>query len=74
MTGHVRVFTARLAQTRRDLGWSQQQLANRMHVSRSSLAKWESGRRTPELTALVAWASVLGFDLALIPKKENGKC
>lgn len=74
MSAHVRAFPARLAQARRDLGWSQQQLANRVHVSRSSLAKWEAGKRTPEVGALAVWASVLGFDLALIPKKETRKC
>lgn len=70
----VRALTTQLAEARRALGWSQQQLANRLYVSRTSLVKWESGQRTPEVGALLAWADAVGFEITITPKKEAAKC
>lgn len=34
----------RIKSVRKDHGWSQQQMANRLHISRSAYAAYESGR------------------------------
>ena len=39
---------------RRKNGWSQEQLAERIGVSRQAISKWESGTSTPELEKLLA--------------------
>lgn len=39
---------------RRSKGWSQEQLAEKLGVSRQSISKWEGGLSTPELEKLKA--------------------
>ena len=43
---------------------SQQQLADRLHVERSSVANWEAGRRMPDAAMISQLASALGMDSA----------
>jgi transcriptional regulator with XRE-family HTH domain len=43
-------------------------------VSVSSLSSWESGKRTPTMFNLHAWANALGYDLefTLTPRPTHG--
>ena len=41
-------------------GWSQEELANRLQVSRQSVSKWESGASTPDLDRIVAMSQLFG--------------
>lgn len=43
------VLASRIAAQRKQKGWSQEDLAERMDVSRQSVSKWESGASTPDL-------------------------
>lgn len=45
---------------------SQQQLADKLHVERSSLSSWEAGRRTPDTAMISRLAEVLGVDAAVL--------
>ena len=45
---------------------SQQQLADRLHVERSSVANWEAGRRMPDAAMISQLASALGVDSAAL--------
>ena len=47
-------FSRKLADLRRREGLSQEQLADRLGVTRQSVSKWESGAAMPELAKLVA--------------------
>lgn len=46
----------RLYQLRRSRGMSQEQLAERIGVSRQTISKWEGGLSTPDLEKLIALA------------------
>jgi transcriptional regulator with XRE-family HTH domain len=48
---------------RKRYGFSQEELANRLHVSRQSVSKWESGQSIPDLDRLIEMAKV--FDITL---------
>ena len=62
-------FAERLRQIRNERGLSQQQLAMRMFVNRSSVARWENGSRLPDLLLLSRLAECLGVDIsALMPE------
>lgn len=52
-----------IAELRRREGWSQEQLADRLGVTRQSVSKWESGSATPELEKLTALADLFGVSL-----------
>ena len=44
-------------------GMSQQELADKLHVSRSAVAKWESDRGLPDIENLMAIARLFGMTL-----------
>ena len=47
-------------------GLSQQQLADRLHVGRPSVANWEVGRRMPDVATVALIAETLGVDTAAL--------
>lgn len=56
-------FLTRLKDLRRQSGLSQEQLANRIGVSRQAISKWESGTGRPEIENLVALADVFAVSV-----------
>ena len=64
---------------RKQAGLSQEQLAERLGVSRQAVSKWETGEATPELSKLAALCSVLNVsadwllnDIGPEPPQEDG--
>lgn len=56
-------FNNRLYQLRKQKGFSQEELANRLNVSRQTVSKWEVGDSTPDMEKLVAMSDL--FDVSL---------
>lgn len=50
----------RIAALRRQVGISQRELANRLHVSASAIGMYEQGRREPGAERLVGMAAIFG--------------
>ena len=48
------MLSDKIAGLRRQAGWSQEELAERLDVSRQSVSKWESGASQPEVDKIVA--------------------
>lgn len=61
-------FSEKLITLRRRGGWSQEQLADRLGVTRQSVSKWESGTATPELTKLVALSELFEVSVDYLVK------
>lgn len=59
-----------LARERRARGWSQEDLAGRVRVSRQAVSKWETGDAMPDLTKLLALADTLGMSLDALCGRE----
>lgn len=59
-------FAENLRKLRVDKGISQQQLATRMFVDRSSVARWESGSRLPDLVLIPRLAECLGVEVSML--------
>ena len=55
-----------LCRLRTERGLSQQQLANRLHVTRSAIANWEAGHRLPDVAMIFKIAESLNVDLAML--------
>ncbi len=56
-------FNNRLYQLRKQKGFSQEELASRLNVSRQTVSKWEVGDSTPDMEKLVAISDL--FDVSL---------
>ena len=48
---------------RRRMGWSQAELAQRLHISPSTVGMYEQGRRVPSLETLLAMSAEFGVTL-----------
>ena len=54
-------LSEKILQSRKALGLSQEQLAERMGVSRQSVSKWETGQSDPELDKLISLSRLFGI-------------
>lgn len=55
---------------RRSLGLSQEQLAERIGVSRQTVSKWEGGQSTPDVERLVVLADCFGITVDTLIRGE----
>ena len=53
-----------IAACRRELGWSQGELAERIHVTDKAVSKWETGRGMPGIESLEPLAEILGLSVS----------
>ena len=56
-------FNNKLYELRKQKGLSQEELANRLNVSRQTISKWEVGESSPDMEKLVAISEL--FDISL---------
>lgn len=66
-------FADKLRRLRVEKGLSQQQLAMKMFVDRSSIARWESGSRLPDLILIPRLAECLGVDVLTLLPEDDGR-
>ena len=60
------LFAEILKKLRTDKGLSQRDLAERMYVTRSTIARWESGSRLPDVMMLSRLSECLGIDIGTL--------
>ena len=65
-------FAERLRKLRTDKGLSQQQLAVKMMVDRSSIARWENGTRSPDILLMPRLAECLGVEVSDLLNDGSG--
>ena len=63
-------FQERLLQLRKQKGFSQETLAERMGVSRQAVSKWESGLSNPDINNLVLLSEIFEVSLDELIKGE----
>ncbi len=51
-------FSKKIQELRRQKGWTQEELAVALYVSRTAVSKWESGRGYPEIESLKRLAAI----------------
>ncbi len=68
-------FNNKLYELRKQKGFSQEELANRLNVSRQTVSKWEVGESTPDMEKLVAMSDLfeISLDELVLDKKEEKK-
>jgi len=60
----------KIALLRRRFGWTQEDLAAQLEVSRQSVSKWESGASQPELDKVLAMSRLFGVSTDYLLKDE----
>ncbi len=61
---HIRTY-------REQMKWTQKELAQRLGVERSAVAKWESGKSQPQAARLVALAEIFGCSVDDVLGREK---
>ena len=66
-------FGEKLQALRKARGWSQEELAGQIHVSRQTLSKWESGGAVPDTENVIALSRLFGVstDYLLLAEGET---
>ncbi len=64
----MKTFSEKLLELRRREGLSQEQLADRLGVTRQSVSKWESGTAAPELSKLIALSELFSVSVDYLVK------
>ena len=57
------IFSERLKQEREKRNWSQSDLAEKIHVSRQSISKWETGKNYPSIEIIIHLSDLFGITI-----------
>ena len=63
-------FNEKLQKLRKEKGFSQEELADKLEVTRQSVSKWESGQTYPEMDKLLAICKIFNCTLEEITNDE----
>ena len=66
-------FADKLIMLRKKEGWSQEELAFRMGVTRQSVSKWEGEQSLPDLDKMIRLSELFGVSLDYLVKDETEK-
>lgn len=64
------IFSEKLIQLRKKAGWSQEELADQMNVSRQSVSKWEGAQSVPDLEKIIRLSKLFGVTTDYLLKDE----
>jgi len=67
------LLSEKLYKLRKNSGLSQEQLAEKLNVSRQAISKWESGTAVPESEKLVTISNYFGVSVDYLLKDEEEK-
>jgi len=65
------ILAEKIVRLRKQNGWSQEELAEKLKVSRQSVSKWESSNSIPDLNKILMLAEVFGVSTDLLLKDDN---
>ena len=64
------IFADKLIRLRKKSGWSQEELAEQMNVTRQSVSKWEGAQSVPDLEKIVRLSELFGVTTDYLLKDE----
>ncbi len=65
------ILAEKIVRLRKQLGWSQEELAEKMNISRQSVSKWESTNSIPDLNRIIMLAELFDVSTDFLLKDEN---
>ncbi len=67
------ILADKITRLRKQFGWSQEDLAEKMNVSRQSVSKWESANSIPDLNKIISLGAIFGVSTDYLLKDEIEK-
>ena len=64
------ILADKIIRLRKKNGWSQEELADKMNVSRQAVSKWESAQTIPDLEKILQLSALLGVTTDYLLKDE----
>lgn len=64
------IFADKLIALRKKAGWSQEELANQLNVTRQSVSKWEGAQSVPDMDKVVQMSRLFGVTTDFLLKDE----
>jgi transcriptional regulator with XRE-family HTH domain/uncharacterized protein YxeA len=64
------ILAEKIIKLRKQLGWSQEELAEKMNISRQSVSKWESKNSIPDLNKILMLADIFDVSTDFLLKDE----
>ena len=64
------ILADKIIQLRKKSGWSQEELAQQLNVTRQSVSKWESGQSVPDLERVLQMSRLFGVSTDYLLKDE----
>lgn len=64
------ILADKIIQLRKKAGWSQEELAEQLGVSRQSVSKWEGAQSVPDLNKIIAMSQLFGVSVDYLVKDE----
>ncbi|MDD7020660.1 MAG: helix-turn-helix transcriptional regulator, partial [Hornefia butyriciproducens] len=64
------ILADKIMELRKRAGWSQEQLAERLGVSRQSVSKWESAQSIPDMSKILQLSGLFGVSTDYLLKDE----
>ncbi len=64
------IFADKLIQLRKKAGWSQEELAEQMDVTRQSVSKWEGAQAIPDIEKMLRLSRLFGVSMDYLVKDE----
>ena len=67
------ILAAKVMALRKKNGWSQEELAEKLNISRQSVSKWESGASIPDIDKIIALSGLFGVSTDYLLKDNLEK-
>ena len=67
------IFADKLSTLRKKAGWSQEELAEKLGVTRQSVSKWEGAQSGPDIDKILQLARLFGVTTDYLLKEEQGE-
>lgn len=64
------IFADKLIQLRKKAGWSQEELAEQLNVTRQSVSKWEGAQSIPDLEKIIRLSELFGVSTDYLLKEQ----
>ena len=64
------ILAEKITELRKKNGWSQEELAEQLDVSRQSISKWESAQSTPDMNRILKMSDIFGVSTDYLLKDE----